>query len=509
MAIVETRHGKVEGASNNGVHRFRGIPFAAPPVGERRWRAPEPPAPWSGVRAANGDWGTQAWQAARPGEGPLKFVFNAANAEKRDEDCLQLNVWTPGLDDARRPVVVWIHGGGFTGGTGATPIYDGEILSRRGDVVVVTINYRIGALGFLNLNEVTRGRIPSTGNEGLLDQVEALKWIRDNIAAFGGDPGNVTILGESAGAASVCALLAMAPARGLFHRAMPISGGGGSANPLERAVKVSEGLLGKLGLSGTDVDKLIALDPEVLTDAGLSFSLADGLGNFRSVIDGVNLAQVPVDAVRRGSADGISVLAGTQRDEWRLFTLRSPLAANLDEAGLVAEVSKTVEDARGLIDGSRRILKGRGAPADPVSVLAAIETGRRMRLPSILLTEALAARGQPAYQYVFTAESPWDGGILRSCHAIIIGFVFGTHAFSDESVEFFGGGEAEDTLAGHLQDAIINFARTGNPRTEALADWVPYDTQTRSTAVFGHPVEVANAPFEEERMLWEHHNLVR
>ena len=507
MAIVETRYGKVEGAVIDGIHRFRAIPFAAPPVGERRWRAPEPPEPWAGVRAAGGDWGTQAWQAARPGEGPLKFVFNAANAEKRDEDCLQLNVWSPGLDDAKRPVLMWIHGGGFTGGTGATPTYDGEILSRRGDVVVVTINYRIGALGFLNLNEVTGGRIPSTGNEGLLDQVEALKWIRDNIPAFGGDPGNVTIFGESAGAASVCALLAFAPAKGLFHRAMPVSGGGSSANPLERAVRVSEAFLEKVGLSGTDVDKLLALDPETITEAGLGFSLPDGLGNFRSVIDGANLKQVPVDAVRAGAADGVSVFAGTQRDEWRLFVCRSPLAENLDEAGLLAEVSKTVDDAQGLIDGFRGILKGRGHWTDPVSVLAAIETGRRMRIPSIRLCEAIAARGHPAYQYVFTAESPWDGGILRSCHAIIIGFIFGTHAFSDESIEFFGGGEAEDTLAANLQDAVINFARTGNPRTEALADLIPYDEKTRSTAVFGHPARVENAPFEEDRLLWTKHNV--
>ena len=163
MAIVETQYGKVEGATNNGVHSFKGIPFAAPPVGERRWRAPEAPEPWSGVRAADGDWGKQAWQVVTDNpNSPLNFIFNARNAEYRDEDCLQLNVWTRGLDDAARPVLVWIHGGGFTGGTGGTPTYDGTSLAARGDVVVVSINYRLGAFGFLRLDEVTDGRIPGT-----------------------------------------------------------------------------------------------------------------------------------------------------------------------------------------------------------------------------------------------------------------------------------------------------------------------------------------------------------
>ncbi|MDE0054036.1 MAG: carboxylesterase family protein [Gammaproteobacteria bacterium] len=504
MAIVETRYGKVEGYSSNGIQGFRGIPFAAPPVGERRWMPPEPPESWAGVRDAK-DWGKQAWQAASPGEGPLKFVFNAANAEKRDEDCLQLNVWTPGLDDAKRPVLMWIHGGGFSGGTGGTPVYDGEIMSRRGDVVVVTINYRIGPLGFLNLNGVTGGRIPSTGNEGLLDQVEALKWIRDNIATFGGDPGNVTIMGESAGAMSVGALLAFAPAKGLIHRAMPISGAASTANTLERAEAIGEGIVQQLGLSGNDVDKLLALEPEALLQGAMGFRLPEGGMSFAPVIDGNQLAELPLDAIRGGAADGIPVLVGTQRDEWRLFVCRGALAADLDEARLVTEVSKVVEDAQGVIEGYRQILGGRGHPTDVVSILAAIETGRKMRIPSIELAEAMAARGQPAWQYVFTHESPWDGGYLMASHAIFIGFLFGTHDYSGESAEFFGRGEAADALSGHLQDAVINLARNGNPRTDALADWVPYDTQTRSTAVFGHPVEVASAPFDEERLLWANH----
>lgn len=503
MAIVETQYGKVAGAASDGALAFKGIPFAAAPVGALRWQPPQPPAAWAGVRPAK-EWGKQAWQPAVENAGMLSFVFNARNAAYRSEDCLQLNVFTPGTVAAKRPVLVWIHGGGFAGGTGGTPVYDGTRLAMRGDVVVVTINYRVGALGFLHLHELTGGRIPATGNEGLLDQVQALRWVRDNIAAFGGDASNVTVFGESAGAMSVGALLALAPAKGLFQRAMLVSGAASAAQPLPRAMEVAEGLLGKLDLSPkSNVDKLLALDPAVLTEAAQGYKAAGGGMTFQPCIDGALLTELPLAAVRNGAADGTPVLVGTQRDEWRGFTRANPLTANLDEDGLLQEVAKNVQGAQTLVDGYRRIRGGRGAAADPVSLFAAIETDRKMRMPAIQLAEALAERGQAAYHYIFTGESPWDGGALGSPHAIIIGFVFGTHAFSDESAAFFGRGDAADALSNHLQDAIAALAATGCPCTEALAGWQAYDGTTRSTAIFGHPVAVAAAPYEEERLLWE------
>lgn len=502
MVIVETRYGKVEGTISDGVQAFKGIPFAAPPVGPRRWHPPEPPAPWSGIRDAK-DWGNQAWQPAVENAGMLAFVFNIRNAAYRNEDCLQLNVFTPGADTTKRPVLMWIHGGGFQGGTGGTPVYDGTTLARRGEVVVVTINYRVGALGWLNLNELTAGRIPATGNEGLLDQIEALHWIRDNIAEFGGDPENVTIFGESAGAMSVGALLASSAARGLFHRGILISGATSTANTLSRAVETAEGLLGKLGISPKDgVDKLMRLKPETLVAAASGYRAAGGGMTFQPCMDGAVLGELPIDAVRHGAADGIPVLVGTQRDEWRGFTLHNPQTANLDEAGLLAEISSNVADAASLIDGYRRIRDGRGDPTDPASLFAAIETDRKMRMPAIDLAEALAARGESAHHYLFAHESPWDGGRLGAPHAIIIGFVFGTHAFSAESAAFFGTGEAADAVSVHLQDAFCGLARTGSPRTEAMESWEPYDAQTRSTGVFAHPAKVVNAPYDEERTLW-------
>ncbi len=297
MTVVETQHGKVEGTSTDGVHSFKGIPFAALPTGERRWRAHEPPEPWQGVQDAT-DWGKAG--VATGDDGMLSFVFNSRNAAFRDEDCLQLNIWIKGTDEAKRPVLVWIHGGGFGGGTGGTPTYAGHNLSARGDVVVVTINYRVGAFGFLNLTEVTNGRIPATGNEGILDQFQALKWIRDTIAAFGGDPGNVTIFGESAGGMSIGALMAMEDAKGLFHRAMAISGAASVAHKLPKAVEMAEGILGQLELSGKDVDKLMTLDPETILDAATGYQLP-GIGMMlQPIIDGTVLKELPIEAIKEG-----------------------------------------------------------------------------------------------------------------------------------------------------------------------------------------------------------------
>ena len=240
-ATVSIHQGKLEGDEQNGLFVFKGIPFAAPPVGARRWLAPEKPASWTGVRDAR-RFGAVAHQN--------KMMLSALSAMvvdgEQSEDCLTLSVWTPALDGKRRPVMVWIHGGGFTIGSGSQPIYDGSVLARRGDVVLVTVNYRLGPLGYLRLADVTGGKIAASGNEGMLDQVAALEWVRDNIAEFGGDPGNVTIFGESAGGMSVGTLLAMPAARGLFHKAIPQSGACHTGAPVARANRTAERVLSKL-----------------------------------------------------------------------------------------------------------------------------------------------------------------------------------------------------------------------------------------------------------------------
>ena len=252
--IATTRRGRLEGRDEGGLVVFRGMPFAAAPEGARRFLPPEPPAPWAGVRLAHA-FGLAAPQNAAE-MGPLFRLGLGATGE----DCLSLNVWTPALDNARRPVMVWIHGGAFVLGAGSQLLYDGAALARRGNVVVVTINYRLGALGFLHLATRLGAEVPATGNEGLLDQIAALEWVRDEIAAFGGDPGNVTIFGESAGSMSVATLLGAPRAAGLFHRAILQSGAANYVWPRDVAAAVADAVLDALGVESAAVVRALPVD---------------------------------------------------------------------------------------------------------------------------------------------------------------------------------------------------------------------------------------------------------
>ena len=504
-SAIETRHGKIEGRQVGGLHRFLGIPFAAPPVGDLRWRPPQDVTPWSGWRGLE-DYSSQAWQPVMGGMmGPLNYLFNVSSTENLSEDCLYLNVWTPGLDNRMRPVLVWIHGGAFSMGTGGTSIYDGIHLATRGDAVVVTINYRLGALGFLNLSEITGGRIPATGNEGLLDQVKALEWVRDNIDQFGGDPNRVTVFGESAGGICVGTLLAFEPAKGLFHRAIAQSGASSTVQSLSSAAKSAQALLKILGVSANaPVDKFLALDPQQLVDAGTEVTVQMGAMGmpFQPCIDGTLLPCMPIDAVKQGAADGIPVLVGATRDEIALDTAMPGLEPIADDATLEQLIAPRIGDPSRVIEAYREVRAARGDKIDASSLFVAIETDRYFRIPGIQLAEAIAARDGEAYQYLFTWQSPWEGGRLGSPHCVDLGFVFGTYEYSEGSADFFGRGESAEILAAIVQDAWLQFASEGNPVTDSLKGWTAYDRSDRSTAIFGDPVSVENDPLGQEREIW-------
>jgi len=320
-SIVETRYGKIQGTQKDAVLVWKGIPFAQPPLGQLRFRAPQPLAGWTGVREAT-QCGAISPQASDGSFGTLPGPMS--------EDCLTLNIWSPGADDARRPVMVWIHGGSFVTGSGSTPWYNGTSFATQGDVVVVTINYRLGALGFLYLAEYAGEEYATSGNNGLLDQIAALTWVRENIAAFGGDPENVTIFGESAGAMSIGALLAMPAAHVLFKRAILQSGAAHRVNSNQIAANGTQSFLRELELGPHDMNRLLTTPIDTLLRAQGTLPSSVQWRAFSPVVDGVALPKRSIDAIADGSAAGVDVLVGTNLDEMKLFTLFDPRQQHVD-----------------------------------------------------------------------------------------------------------------------------------------------------------------------------------
>ena len=504
--VAETTAGKIEGFQRDGISVFMGIPFAAPPLGKRRWLPPQPVEPWGGVKETK-SFAPMAPQAVAPPDpnNPLQIAFSVDTSlgvqTEINEDCLYLNVFTPGLDSTRRPVMVWIHGGGFTSGTGSSPLYNGGLLASRGDVVVVTINYRLNVFGFLRLMETTGDRIAATGNEGILDQVASLEWVRDNIAAFGGDPDNVTIFGESAGGASVCALLSMPKAKGLFHKAISQSGSAHIAVSQDRASQFAESFLKMLEVGNDDITALQKLTMEQIlqTYVKVLTEMGGDIGPTEPVIDGKVLPVLPIRAIAGGSADGIPMLAGTLSDEWRLWLAFDPVIKDLTEEHMINRFKKRLRslNPQVMVDAYRKILTERGVPTTPTDIYLAVISDRMFRIPTIRLLQTQGGRGNPAYSYLLTWKSPFKDGIFGACHAMDLGFLWGAY-----NSEFFGPEPAADTLSMNMQDSWLAFARSGDPSCESLGKWPIYGNR-RETMVFGRECGVEEAPYDEERRSWD------
>ena len=500
MTTVETTLGTVAGAVKHDVHVFKGIPYAAPPIGERRFRAPQPPAPWTGTRDAT-HYGPVAPQNASP----MEALFGTQSPETSEADCLTLNVFTPAPDGARRPVMVWIHGGAFVGGSGATPWYDGTSFARNGDVVVVTLNYRLGALGFLHLDEIGGDAFAGTGsgNVGILDQVAALEWVRDNIEAFGGDPNNVTAFGESAGAMSVGTLLGLPLAKGLFVKAIPQSGAAHHARSPKDATETARKVLDHLGLETTaaGVAKLSELPVDALLDAQaalLAQTAASGGLQFSPVVDGIVLPDRPIDAIGGGSATGVSLLIGTTRDEWNLFGLMDPGLAEIDDAKMLRRAGALIGDetaAANVIAAYKRTRPDL-APADLWNVLS---TDHVFRIPAVRLAERQSALGNSVHMYRFDWATPVFGGRLGACHALEIPFVFNN--LDAVGSEMFTGPPSDEMreMARTMHTAWHTFARTGNPGD----NWPRYTSDDRKVMRFDLTSEVVDDPDGAEREAWE------
>ncbi len=495
MTTVSTTLGQVRGGGHGAGLRFAGIPFAAPPTGDGRWRPPTPAEPWSDVRDAT-EFGPVAVQNP-----DMMLAFLGLEPESMDEGCLHLNVFTPAADDARRPVMVWIHGGAFFMGSGSSPMYDGASLVERGDVVVVTVNYRLGALGFLELGWLDED-LAGSANVGLLDQVAALEWVRDNIAAFGGDPGNVTVFGESAGAMSVTSLLVMEAARGLFHKAIAQSGAAQThATPAE-AEAAGRRFVEALGVATADelraqsVERLLEVQSQIVTAAMthveplLEEGVSAGLP-FRPVQDGGVLPSSVLAAIRAGGAAGVPVITGTTREEWRLFAL-------MDFEAVDPEVLRRRLDAL-MGDGDKALAVYAEATAgmEPKDAFTVIATDLVFRHPAVQLGEALLAQGPDVWEYQLSWATPALYGMLGSCHALDLPFVFG--ATRQPQMAAFLGPEPPHHLADAIQDAWLSFARTGDPG----GDWPRYDLARRAVRDFDAGLGILEDPGAPQREFWD------
>src|SRR5271166_2835 len=500
---VEVRGGRVRGVERSGLWVYSGIPYARAPAGALRWRPPQPPEPWSGVRDAD------CFGPIAPQSSPVEGLTIPGDPTEHSEDCLSLNVWTPAPDAGRRSVMVWIHGGGYTSGSGSFLLYRGSDLARNGDVVVVTINYRLGALGFLGHPAAVDGsKNPGeVGNWGLMDQVAALRWVRNCIADFGGDPGNVTVFGESAGGMSVATLLGVPAARGLFHRAV-VESGPAYMHTLERARGRGDELVKELGIGELTREVLEAVPADDLVAATQVLqNRRPDPGQlplpFLPVVDGSYLPRHPLEAVAAGEAAAVPLLIGTTRDELTLFALGDPRLANIDDEGLHRWMRRAAPsvDTDLLVTTYREVRARRGESVRPRDLWVAMGTDLVFRWPSLRTAAAQRPHQPKTFVYLFTWETPAFGGELGSCHALEIPFVFG--ALHRPLIAAFAGGgpEAED-LSKRMHHAWLAFARDGDPSHEGIGTWPAWDDDRRTTMVFGPGGGVVDRPRDEELEVW-------
>jgi para-nitrobenzyl esterase len=504
--VVDTSSGKLRGLVERGVHIFKGIPYGAPTSGANRFRPPRKPKPWRGILEAS-SYGLRAYQPARPmipeigdaltGSGPMS------------EDCLRLNVWTPAVGAGPRPVMVWFHGGGQRTGSGNSIFYDGAELARQHDVTVVTVTHRLNAFAYLWLAGLpgARERFADAANLGLKDLVAALQWVRDNIAAFGGDPANVTVFGQSGGGGKTAMLTAFPAARGLFHRAIIMSTLADTAltglEP-ERAAEAAELLLRRLGLAPRDAARLETLPPETIVAALAN----DGAGpapdlsqRYVPVVDGVTLPAHPFEPAASPLSAAIPILTGS--NECEAVPYGNPSDAYwqsepANDAELRAALQRIVALDDAAADRMIALYRSNRPNATPGD-LAAIMAGDNspLRLSSYTIAERKFAQDAASvYLYYFDWYSPVRDGKLRAMHGMELPFVFA----HPDLVRFMTGmGEERYELARKMSAAWVAFARTGNPNHDDIPRWEPWNPTRWPTMMFGREVRAVDDPWGAER----------
>jgi len=506
IALAETMHGKVRGYQLRGINYFLGIPYGAGTSGPNRFMPPQKPEPWTSIFPAVW-WGNSAPQimAGRYGNAYSSFADHW-NYDDVSEDCLRLNVFTPAVNDGKkRPVIVWLHGGGFTNGNGIEQDgYNGENLSRKGDIVFVSVNHRLGPLGFTNLAGVGGERFAASGNVGMLDLVASLEWVRDNIAGFGGDPGNVTIIGQSGGGAKVTTLTAMPSAKGLIHRAVVLSGAGTRSGDKEYSEKLGAYVLKEAGLNAKDIDKLqeipwleyIGIANRAAARLAQESVPAAGMRRgFSPVVDGFYLPQHPYYPEPAPSATDVPmIICSTMNEQAPSRTDSSLENVSLDE--VKKRISERAGFGAGMGDKASEVVDAYAKlfpDKKPVEIWSMVSANRQS---VVTLADAKAKQAAPVYVAWFCWQPPLFDGRMRAFHCSDI-----CHWFynTDLMLTHTGGGERPKALSEKMSGALLQFMRTGNPDGGGLPSWPEYTSENGEVMVLDDMSEVKNDPDREAR----------
>lgn len=486
---TKTGYGNLRGSEAEGVLMFKGIPFAKPPIGDLRWRPPQPVKAWAGERDATA-FGPSSLQRPSPGGALIGIPSERAN-----EDCLYLNVWTPGLS-GRRPVMVWIHGGANVVGSGSQPRINGEHLARLGDVVIVTLNYRLGAMGFLHAPV-----LGASGNEALLDQIAGLRWVRQEIGNFGGDPGNITVFGQSAGGTDIVQIMGISEGIECFDKAIPMSGSLTPLVPRNQAEQTAGHFSERFG----GLEKLRGVPAAEILDFQAELSAhPDKPVRFYPVLDGQVIRKDAALGIQSGElTQGMPLLIGNTQDESNLFVSRDGPLKDLDFQALEHMAGGIFKDrAEPAVDVYRKSRESRNLGAAPVEIWAGMMTDQMFRMPAIRTASLHSAHTPQTWMYLFDYPSPALEGNLGSCHSLDIPFIWGTYGVENMK-GFCGEGPAVETLSAKMMALYLAFAKNGDPSTPLLPDWPTYNTDTRATMRLGPDCRIEEAPMEEERRVWE------